>query len=81
MTAARKLGVDYQRAVADADDARKECEQVRQTAAPGSPELKTVWQAYLNADSKVKEIEKQLSADPTVAAAEAVSKAAKAAGK
>jgi hypothetical protein len=81
ITAAKKTGLDYSAARTAASDAKAEYEQVRQTAAPGSPELMTASQQRMDADAKVIQLQQQLRSDPAVTAAEQVLKTAKAAGK
>jgi hypothetical protein len=77
LTAARKLGLDYAGAKTATADAKTDYEQARATETPGSAALQSAGQSYLSQASKLTQMQKQLSADPGVAAAEAALKAAK----
>jgi hypothetical protein len=62
---------EYQAAVKAADDARAHAASLRQTAAPGSDDLKQASQQMIAADDALNAILRQAQAsDPQVAAAE-----------
>jgi hypothetical protein len=78
VAAAQKLGLNYTALKTAANDARAEYEQIRQASSPGSPELISASQARMDADARVLQMQAQLRSDPSVAAAEAALKNAKA---
>lgn len=69
LAAAKRMGLAYASAKADADRAASDLRAAREVDSPGSPELIAASQAAMNANAALAAMREKLDADPTVSEA------------